>query len=384
MHKTNYYKELFVISLLLIIEKLLYIAAGIGGIALLIFLHELGHFLFCKLFNVYTPTFSIGFGPVLWSKKIGTTNFTIAAIPLGGYVEIAGMNGDDSSTDHELPFTQKPYYQKLLIMLGGILFNIIFAFKVAVLVYLWGAPGSLLLYPETATTTIARIVPDTIAAQQGMQAGDIITAFNGIPLAQRAEPLIMHLKTAQEPVTLTFERQGEVHTTEPITVIPGKPIGFLFETERLQRYGLMESISRGWQTTMRWIRDTGNGLLHILKKADLSSAGGPVKIISMISQSAGDGLLVYLLFLAIISINLALFNLLPVPILDGGQLLLTTIETVMGRALPIKVREYIFIGTWILFLGLILVLSFKDISHIAAPYFQTLKQCIGMAADSGE
>lgn len=372
------------ISLLLIIEKLLYIAAGIGGIALLIFLHELGHFLFCKLFHVYTPTFSIGFGPILWSKKIGTTNFTIAAIPLGGYVEIAGMNGDENqSADHELPFTQKPYYQKLLIMLGGILFNIIFAFKVAFLVYLWGAPGSMLLYPETATTTISRVLPDTVASQQGMQAGDVITAFNDIPIARRAEPLIMHFKTTQEPVMLTFERQGEVYTTEPITVIQGKPIGFLLETEHLQPCGLMESISRGWHTTMRWLRDTGNGLLHILKKADLSSAGGPVKIISMISQSAGDGLLIYLLFLAIISINLALFNLLPVPILDGGQLLLTTIETLMGRALPTKIREYIFIGTWIFFLGLILVLSFKDISHIAAPYFQSLKECIAISSDTG-
>jgi regulator of sigma E protease len=130
---------------------------------------------------------------------------------------------------------------------------------------------------------------------------------------------------------------------------------------------------------VRWIRDTGYGLLHILRKADLSSAGGPVKIISMISQSAQDGILIYLLLLALISINLALFNLIPVPILDGGQLLLATIESLIGRPLPIKVREYIFIGTWLLFIGLILVLSFQDLAVILKPYLQTIKQCIPLS-----
>lgn len=375
------------ISLLFLIERLALIGAGLGGIALLIFLHELGHFLFCKLFNVYTPTFSIGFGPVLWSKKIGTTNFTLSAIPLGGYVEIAGMNGDETShaaADHEKPFSDKPYYQKLLILLGGILFNILFAFKVAILAYLVGAPGSPILYPETATTTIARVLPDTVAAQQDMRAGDVITAFNDIPLTDRAEPLIMHLKTTESSVTIMFERDGKEYTTEPITVIPGKPFGIVLETKSLAPVLLADAIIRGWQTTMRWLKDTGTGLLHILRKADLSSAGGPVKIISMISQSAADGLLTYLLFLAIISINLALFNLIPVPILDGGQLLLATIETIMQRTLPLKIREYIFIGTWILFLMLILFLSFNDIAHIAGPYFQSVKQCMVLSSGAGE
>ena len=101
------------ISLLSLLSKLFFIAAGIGGIAILIFFHELGHFLFCKLFRVHTPTFSIGFGPVIWSRLIGTTTFTISAIPLGGYVEIAGMDGntepDDTAGSGEAPFSQKPY-----------------------------------------------------------------------------------------------------------------------------------------------------------------------------------------------------------------------------------------------------------------------------------
>lgn len=367
------------ISFISLFERIFFIAAGIGGIAILIFFHELGHFLFCKLFKVHTPTFSIGFGPVIWSRMFGTTKFTISAIPLGGYVEIAGMDGNEEPSESSLgekPFSQKPYYQKFCIMMGGILFNIIFAFKMAFLIYFFGAPGSNLLYPETSTTTIVRVLTETVAAQEGLQEGDVITMFNDIEIGERAEPLITYLKTTTEPVVLSYERNGKTYTTEPITIAPGKPFGVILKTEKLERCGIIESLTRAWHTTVRWIRDTGYGLMHILKKADLSSAGGPVKIISMISQSAQDGILIYLLFLAIISINLALFNLIPVPILDGGQLLLATIESLIGRALPIKVREYIFIGTWLLFLGLILVLSFHDLSALLQPYFQTIKQCL--------
>lgn len=367
------------ISLLTLLSKLFFIAAGIGGIALLIFFHELGHFLFCKLFRVHTPTFSIGFGPVIWSRLIGTTKFTISAIPLGGYVEIAGMDGSTEGNTpmaNEEPFSKKPYHQKFCIMMGGILFNIILAFKIAMFVYLCGAPGSVLLYPETATTTVARVLPESIAAQTGFQEGDVITLFNGTPLIGRAEPLIRYLKTTSESVTITFEHNGEAQTTNPIMVEQGKPFGVILKTEKLSPLSFTESVTYAWQTTLRWMRDTGYGLMHILKKGDLSSAGGPVKIISMISQSAQDGFLIYLLFLAIISINLALFNLIPVPILDGGQLLLATIESLIGRPLPIKIREYIFIGTWFVFLGLILVLSFHDISALIAPYFDSIKQCL--------
>ncbi len=374
------------ISLLTLLSKLFFIAAGIGGIAFLIFFHELGHFLFCKLFRVYTPTFSIGFGPVIWSRLIGTTKFTLCAIPLGGYVEIAGMDTNDQTqlnqpqsngSMRESSFSQKPYYQKFCILMGGIVFNIILAFKMAALVYLFGAPGSVLLYPETATTSIARVIPESPAAQAGLEDGDTITAFNGILVLQHAEPLLSYFKiNPNSPLTLTYERSGQIYTTNTITLAPGKNLGIVFNTASLRPASLMAALSRAAYTTKRWIHDTGRGLIHILKKADLSAAGGPVKIISMISQSAQDGFLNYLLLLAIISINLALFNLIPFPILDGGQLLLATIESVIQRPLPTKVREYIFIGTWLLFIGLILFLSFHDISALIAPYFQSIKQCL--------
>lgn len=380
------------ISLFTIAERLLFIAAGLGGIGILIFFHELGHFLFCKLFNVYTPTFSIGFGPVLWSKNIGTTKFTLSAIPLGGYVEIAGMGDEQEKTESQLShtneslFSKKPYYQKFLIMMGGILFNICFAYKIALLAFLLGAPGSNLLYLETATNTIKRIAPDSLAADYGLEAGDVIVGFNNITLAQSGAPLLHYLKTKPTSVTLEIERNGElISTTEKpqgIILEEGKPLGILLETKALEPLSLTHAITQAFHTTYRWVRDTTYGLIHIVKKADFSSAGGPVKIISMISHSASDGILIYLLFLAIISINLAVFNLLPIPILDGGQLLLVTLETIIGHQLPIRAREYLFIGTWLLFLGLILILSFNDIAQLISPYLASIKQCMALSSSS--
>ena len=337
------------ISLLTIVERLLFIAAGIGGIGSLIFFHELGHFLFCKLFNVYTPTFSIGFGPVLWSRNIGTTKFTLCAIPLGGYVEIAGMADEQSTTEPQtIPFSEslfsdKTYYQKFLIMMGGILFNIGFAYKIALLTYLVGAPGSVLLYPETTTNKIKRIAPDSIAAHNDLQAEDVILGFNETPLTQSSSLFLAYLKTKPTSLALRIERNGHEMEIKNITLDGEKPLGIILETQKLNPLSLTEAFVQAFYTTYRWLHDTAYGLIHIIQKADFSSAGGPVKIISMISNSASDGILIYLLFLAIISINLAVFNLLPIPILDGGQLLLVTLETIIGRQLPYKASVNIFL-----------------------------------------
>ena len=129
-----------------LITSLPFFIAGGLGFGFLVGFHELGHFLFCKLFGVKTPSFSIGFGPQLLKKKIGDTVFTLSAIPFGGYVEIAGSEepgqGEQKESKSLAPdsFAVKPYYQKMLIIAGGILFNLIFAYAAVILVMAIGAP----------------------------------------------------------------------------------------------------------------------------------------------------------------------------------------------------------------------------------------------------
>lgn len=355
---------------LLSLSQLFYIAAGLIGISGLIFFHELGHFLFCKLFNIATPSFSIGFGPEIIARMIGKTRFIIAAIPLGGYVEIAGMMSDTDprklieNGDQNGLFTQKPFYQKVFVLLGGIIFNLMFAYFIFIGVYFVGAPATALLYYDTATPIIKEVVKDSLAEKLGIQAGDRVSSINGIAIAEDESPFANITPSAIQYQTVVVVRNNE---EIPITIesyTPGSPLGILFTTQSRPGLPLMEAVKKGISTTNRVINQTVQGLFHMFAKRDLSQAGGPIKIISMITQSASSGFAVYILFLAIISINLALFNLLPVPILDGGQLLICFIELVLRRQLPLKVREYIFIITWLFFLVLIVYLSLKDLGIV--------------------
>jgi len=341
--------------------------AGLGGISILIFFHELGHFLFCKLFNIDTPSFSIGFGPKLFSRTIGRTCFIIAAIPLGGYVEIAGMLNDSVNTTptdstktplHQT-FGYKPLYQKVLVLLGGIIFNLIFAYIIFSIVHFRGAPATMLLYRETAIPVIEEVIENSPAQKAGLQTKDIVTMINGKPVGKG---FLMSLIGIPISSLVVLRNAQEISMSIPPE--QGQGFGVLFSHVAQKGVPLGQAIRQGIATTNRWIYETAHGLLQIFKKRDFNKASGPIKIISMISKSASDGLLIYLLFLAIISINLAIFNLLPIPILDGGQLFICCIEALVRRELPLKVREYLFIGTWLLFLALILYLSYKELPFL--------------------
>jgi regulator of sigma E protease len=368
-------------SFTFIAQNFFFILAGLIGINFVVGFHELGHFLFCKLFNIRTPTFSLGFGPVLASKKIGTTNFALSAIPLGGYVEIAGAaevgqgeqkHAHDTSKDS---FARKPYYQKLLVMLGGILFNLIFAYVALIGFYWFGLPKSEFLYPRNAQPVINQIQEDSPAAKAHLQIGDRILAINDIQIndnALKAYKTIVGMPG--HPATLKVQREGQ-EIDVPVFLeakqAGGNEIGSLgvtFEITGTRPTSLWNAVKEGIGMTNAYIVNTAIAIKNIFVKRDVSKMGGPLMVITETVKAAGHSLPIFLFFLAIISINLAVFNLLPLPILDGGQILFYTIEAIIGRELPVKVREYIHIGSWLLILGLMLYLSAQDVYKIIKPY----------------
>lgn len=363
-----------------------FIGAGIIGLGFLIAFHELGHFLFCKLFSVRTPSFSVGFGPKIISKKIGETEFSLSAIPLGGYVEIAGAaevgQGEqkDAFATDEHSFANKPYYQKLLIMLGGIMFNLIFAYAVMILLFAFGLPDSPLTYSETATNRIEKVALEVAATFKNsdktfvFEPGDIITQVNNITITNPAKELSVAINQSTNTIIdATVQRDSKTHHIELNREIVEQNhphyFGVIFERQTPAALGIKDAIDRGIAATNHWIAKTAESFFTLFKKRNVKQFAGPLAIISMTSSSAQSGLKVFLLFLAIISINLAVLNLLPLPILDGGQLLFHTIEAIIGRQLPIKIKEYIFIASWLMILSLMLYLSFFDIKRIIASYF---------------
>lgn len=368
-------------SFTFIAQNFFFIVAGLIGINFLVGFHELGHFLFCKLFNIRTPTFSIGFGPVLASKKIGTTNFALSAIPLGGYVEIAGsaeIGQGEQKHAHDTDahsFAKKPYYQKLLVMFGGILFNLMFAYFALTMLYWFGLPKTEFLYPRNAQPVISKIQEDSPASKAQLQMGDRILAINDTQINDDAFKAYKTIATMPgHPATLKIQREGQ-EIDVPVFLEAKKvgdaevgSLGVTFEITGTQPTSFMNAVKQGFSLANAYIINTAVAFKNIFVKRDVSKMGGPLMVISETVKAAGHSLPVFLFFLAVISINLAVLNLIPLPILDGGQILFYTIEAIIRRPLPMKAREYIHIGSWILIMGLILYLSAQDIYKIIKSY----------------
>ncbi len=354
--------------------KVLPFIYAIVGFGALIAIHECGHFMFCKLFGIHTPTFSIGFGPELFRKQIGKTNFRLAAIPLGGYVEIAGLaevgQGDQEHAGLTGPesFDAKPYWQKLLTMAGGILFNLLFAYIVFCFLFMFGTG-------EPRGVIVGGIVKESAAETAGLKSGDAITHINdqkllddqGIVTPDALETLLTTIRSnPNQKINLTVERKGDTLLL-PITLgsktLDGKEVGSLGAEMRapIQKLPFFQAIKAGIQTTNRWIVSIILSIKQLFTQRSLEGAGGPVMIMSMSFGAAQQGILALLVFLALISINLALINILPIGALDGGQILFITIEAIIGRKLPVVLRNGINLASWVLLLSLAVFLTYRDI-----------------------
>ena len=371
-------------------QNILFAITGMLGIGFLIGFHELGHFLFCKLFKIGTPSFSIGFGPTIFTKKIGDTVFKLSAIPFGGYVEIAGSpeigQGEQKAAgDHdEFSFAARPFYQKFLVMIGGISFNLLFSYFVFIVLFMAGIPKTNIMYQTNITPIIAQVQKNSAAAQYGLKAGDKIISINNITVENNVQQTLETLASlAHQQAALLIERNGKQQIITMVVgakEILGKTVGSLgieFEVTELPGLPFFEAIKHGIQTTNRWIYNTMYGFTHLFRKRDVSSMAGPIMILAMTVKSAAEGFKIFFIFLAIISINLAVLNMIPLPILDGGQILFYGIEAIIQRPLSVRIREYTHLATWFAFIILFLYLSVQDITRIASPHIETLLKFIG-------
>lgn len=352
----------------MLIKNFFYIVIGFLGICFIIGFHELGHFLFCKLFKIKTPSFSIGMGPRLLSKKIGDTLFSLSAIPLGGYVEIAGLaevgQGDQleaSSTDAE-SFESRPFYQKFLVLFGGIFFNTLLAYIIFVLLYTTGMPQSPLLFPESCAPIIGEIQPGSAAERHNLQLNDVIVAINGDSVEKNTNQVLQKLKNvSNQQIAITVERNGQ-KIIIPVTM--GEKLGIGFKESHQPPLPLHQSIVNAAWATKTAIVKTFQVFKSIVSERSMRNIGGPIGVISATMVGAQKGIAIFLFFIAFISINLAVLNCIPVPILDGGQILFTTIEALIRRPLPLNIRLYIHYASWILMMLLFAYLSIWDIKRI--------------------
>lgn len=363
----------------------LLIAMGLLGLSFLIFFHEFGHFLFCKLFGVSTPSFSIGFGPKLFSRKIGETEFSLSAIPFGGYVETAGLEevgqGEqkEAKRDDKHSFNRKPYYQKLLVLSGGIIFNLIFAYITLMSVYFVGMPKIALLYPEDQQVIVKNVTENSAAAQGGVLPGDKITNLIYVKNEGLVNEQINNIgefvsivkENPRKKVTLLIERNGQkVNKDLIITEKDNQGVAgveFNISADKiptLAPLSLIDSIKGGFKATNTIIVKTVTSFKNLFNRSGIKSVGGPLLIIREIVKSAEKGFSMFFILLSLISVNLAVLNLIPLPIVDGGQIVVTTLETITRKSLPEKVRNVVHIVCWVLVIGLMIVLTLWDAKRI--------------------
>jgi regulator of sigma E protease len=345
------------------------IFAFIIVLGVLIFFHELGHFLVARFFGVGVEKFSLGFGPRLFGKTIGRTDYRISLIPLGGYVKMVGEEPDTEIDPNLLPisFTHKNVYQRFAIVAAGPLFNLLLAVLLFFLVFI--TSGTEVLRP-----VVGEVDQDSPAQQAGLMAKDVIVSIGGTPV-ESWEEMSGLIKAAQgRTFEIGFTRDGqrrtaqitpELRTTQNLfgEDIERYLIGVRPMNEWLSRkLSFVESVKLS--VTRTWVI-TELTVLSVVKliqgKLPAETLGGPIKIAKMAGAQAREGLAALMVFIAVISINLAILNFLPIPVLDGGHLMFFTIEIITRRPVSIKVREIAQqIGIFILITLMIFVI-FNDI-----------------------
>jgi regulator of sigma E protease len=367
---------------------------------LVVFVHELGHFIAAKLMGVYAPRFSIGFGPSLLKKRYGETEYVLAALPLGGYVRMASREdeataflegGSENSAvtpaanpkdgfdpNAMIPFGPKPIPEsrwfeskslpaRLFIMLAGVTMNALLAY----VIYL----GLLLRSGIPTPVPVAAVVnAGKPAALAGIQAGDSIASLNGRPLdnwqtlldsigASPGRPLQLGIVRQGQPVTVSVTPEPQV-LPDPETGVK-RPVGRIgmIANVTFTPISVPRAFGEAWNITIDNGGKIFTALGSLIRGVGLSDLGGPIAIAQVSVQAAQGGVESLLLLVALISINVAVFNLLPIPILDGGQIVLNVAETIKGSAFSMRTRERILKGG-LLIIGLLFVtVMFNDISR---------------------
>lgn len=308
----------------------------LGG---LIFFHELGHFVIARLFGMGVKAFSLGFGPRLAGFTSGNTEYKLSAIPLGGYVQLAGEQGEEEEDfpDDEL-FSNRPAWQRMCVVAAGPIFNFLLAFLIFWFLALTQGQGVLL-------PVVGGVIADTPAASAGFKPGDRITAIDGTPIDTWAEMVVSIRQAEGRMLAMTVSRDEQTLT---MNVTPRlRTFKNLFgeqETvpvvgiERAQVIAYQPVDGTGFIFALKetWFKSTlvVKGFVSIIERLiPMETIGGPIMLAQMVHQGAQSSVFDVLALAAFISINLAIINLLPIPVLDGGHILFFALEIVFRRPL---------------------------------------------------
>ena len=425
---------------------LIQILSFVFALGVIIVVHEAGHLLVAKAFDVRVLTFSVGFGRKLWSTQRGETEYRVSAIPLGGYVRLGGESIEEATGNDPREFLSKPRWQRILVYLAGPAMNVILAIAIFAGLFMVGIEAG---NPTTMPSVIGVIEPGSSGAAAGFQKGDVILAVAGKPVENWMQVIIELTTRGGKPVPIKFKRDKQVMeatvtpTPDPrdgngdtaglypvirpqvsmvesgkpaekagfrtgdelravaghpvldrdsfikaIEARPGLPTDILLSREgklltlvvtpdrvgkvgkiglgvgMYQRYGPARAVVEAVRYNVQIVRDTFYILGKIFKRevSAKSALSGPLGIAEQTAQAARMGPKYLLSIMGLLSISIAVMNLLPIPILDGGQISILLIEEVIRRDLPLRMKEVISQVGFVMILLLMFAVIYFDLS----------------------
>lgn len=334
-------------------------------ISFLIFFHELGHFLAAKSLGVKIEIFSVGFGKALLQREFGGTNYRLSALPLGGYVKLKGQNDLNPS---EQNYERDSYgvlspLKKIYILTAGPFFNLFLAFLLYMIVAHLGVQK---LAPQ-----VGNIAPNSAASNVGIQSGDEILAINGVKIRSfdeiselvKNEPLTLLVKRGEQTLSFNLIPKISVAYNEFLQAIQKPVIGISPSGESVTlHYEGLQSLKYAYKESLKASTLILRGIMKLISAdIEVKNLGGVITMIDITSKAATIGVSTLLVITALISINLGILNLLPIPMLDGGHIMFNLYELVFKRKVSSRVFEYLSYTGMALLFSLMVFATFNDI-----------------------
>ena len=318
---------------------------------LVILIHEFGHFIVAKMNGVSVLEFSIGMGPKLFQRESNGTLYSLRALPVGGYCQ---LEGEDEENDSPNSLNNQSPLVRLKVILAGAIMNFILAFILLIL----------LMSVSRVSTEVSGVIKDSPAYSSGIQAGDKIVSING-QMLEDGEQVLESIKKSKgdlDIVLLRNEKSKNIKVT-PRLENNNRKIGVNFQEEyNIKNFSIVKGFKKGLITFLNL-----TGMLYkflgmlITGQLGLGGVSGPVGVVKEIGNAAKTGVANLIFLLAYININLGVFNLLPIPALDGGRAIFILIEMIFGKKISQEKEGYIHMVGLILLLGLIAIVTIKDV-----------------------
>jgi regulator of sigma E protease len=343
-------------------------------LGILVFVHELGHFLLAKKLGVGVLTFSLGFGPKLMGRRFGETQYQISAVPLGGFVKLIGENPEEEvkEEDRRRSFSAAPIWKRALIIGAGPFFNFLLAVVLFSTINLFGIPF--------LSSKIGEVSPGLPGERAGLKKGDLVLSIDGKEVSKWDDLSKMIRSSKGKELSLKLKRNGDVFD---IKVIPQafKDKNLFGEEFDAFRIGIVNSqevliekvnpviaLGKGFSQTWQWVELTVVSIIKMIQRViPAKTIGGPILIAQLAGEQARKGLMSLVLFTAILSINLGVINLFPIPVLDGGHFLFLGLEAILRKPVSIKKMEIAQQIGLILIISLMIYAFYNDLIRIFSP-----------------